>query len=70
MPARAIRRARAGRRRCTKACEPLVSLPLQITGGDRLKLMEAYLLDAVHNAEAVPPPVFKNGDVIGLPGSR
>ena len=48
--------------------EPLVSLPLQITGGDRLKLMEAYLFDAVHNAEAVPPPVFKNGDVIGLPG--
>ena len=30
--------------------------------------MEAYLFDAVHNAEAVPPPVFKNGGVIGLPG--
>ena len=30
--------------------------------------MEAYLFDAVHNAEAVPLPVFKNGDVIGLPG--
>ena len=48
--------------------EPPVSLPLQIHGGDSLKLVQAYLFDAAHIAEAVPLPVFKNGDVIGLPG--
>ena len=47
--------------------EPPVSLPLQIHGGDSLKLMQAYLFDAAHNAEAVPLPAFQNGDVVGLP---
>ena len=47
--------------------EPPVSLPLQIHGGDSLKLVQAYLFDAAHNAEAVPLPAFQNGDVVGLP---
>jgi alpha-L-arabinofuranosidase len=41
--------------------------PLQLNGGDQLKLAEAFLFDAEHNAEAITPPEFKNGDGIVLP---
>ncbi len=41
-----------------------ISKPFKIEQGDTLKLTEAYVLDAKHNAEAIPSPVFKNGDGI------
>ena len=41
--------------------------PLQLGGGDALKLTEAYLFDATHNAESVTPPAFTNGGEMTLP---
>jgi hypothetical protein len=44
-----------------------VRKPLQLEQGEKLKLVEAYLFDATHNAESIPPPAFTNGADIGLP---
>jgi len=44
-----------------------ISKPLSLENGDDLKLVEAYLFDAKHNAESITPPDFKNGDAISLP---
>ena len=44
-----------------------ISKPFSIENSDNLKLVETYLLDAKHNAEAITPPDFKNGDAISLP---
>jgi len=44
-----------------------ISKPFSIEKGDDLKLTEAYIFDADHNAESIAPPDFKNGDVISLP---
>jgi hypothetical protein len=44
-----------------------VRKPLQLDKGAALKLIEAYLFDATHKAEAVTPPSFTNGNEIVLP---
>jgi hypothetical protein len=44
-----------------------VSKPFRIEMGDELKLTDAYIFDAEHNAETIAPPSFKNGDAISLP---
>jgi Glycosyl hydrolases family 39 len=44
-----------------------ISQPFKIENGDELKLMETYLFDKQHNAEAITPPAFNNGDNIDLP---
>jgi hypothetical protein len=44
-----------------------VRKPLQLQGGDNLRIKEAYLFDADHKAEAIPLPVFENGSEILLP---
>jgi hypothetical protein len=44
-----------------------VKKPLQINGGDQLKINEAYLLDSSHNAEVISQPAFVNGAETTLP---
>jgi hypothetical protein len=46
--------------------EAQLERPLQLAQGDALRLAEAYLFDAGHNAEPLTPPGFKNGDSIVL----
>jgi hypothetical protein len=41
--------------------------PLQLKGGDQLQLVEAFLFDATHPAEALPIPNFTNGAGVTLP---
>jgi len=41
--------------------------PLQLNKGDNLKLTEAYLFDATHNAESISVPAFSNDAEIVLP---
>lgn len=44
-----------------------IKKPLQLNQGDALKLSEAYLFDAAHNAEAIDLPAFTNGAEVTLP---
>jgi hypothetical protein len=43
-----------------------VRKPLQLSGGDALKLVETYLFDASHQAESLTPPAFTNGGELTL----
>ena len=44
-----------------------VRKPLQIKGGDALKLTDAVLFDAKHKAETITPVKFRNGGEVTLP---
>jgi hypothetical protein len=44
-----------------------IQKPLQFNGGDQLKLEQAFLFDAKHNAESVTPPEYKNNGMVTLP---
>jgi hypothetical protein len=44
-----------------------VRKPLQLKGGEHLKLAQAFLFDASHKAEAITLPEFRNGDEMVLP---
>jgi len=46
--------------------DQVISKPFKIEEGDNLKLTEAYVFDAEHNAETITPSAFKNGDGITL----
>ncbi len=48
--------------------ETAVKKPLKLGNGDALKLSEAYLLDRDHQASAITPSAFTNGDPVELPG--
>jgi hypothetical protein len=45
-----------------------VKKPLKLENGDALQLSEAYLLDKDHQASAITPWAFKNGDPVELAG--
>ncbi|MEP7133774.1 MAG: hypothetical protein ABI904_02460 [Chloroflexota bacterium] len=44
-----------------------VQKPLQLNGGDQLKLEQAFLFDAKHNAEPITPPKYTNNGAVTLP---
>jgi hypothetical protein len=48
--------------------EEAVTKPLKLENGDALKLAAVYLFDKDHQAEAITPPEFKNGDPVTIGG--